>query len=588
MGNDPGDFESLLDRLAPGAGRRRRKDRGSGSSIRTVPIRTRGLQSSAIGAQVEVHLTTANLPTTATPPEETRERLGWASLQMAIATLVIYAVYCLTQTPDHLAALLSGGTGGGGLVLPVDHLAANLLIAGSVGVFLLARGRRIPTRLVDDTALLYFVAVAAGISLFELWQPRPTDVVQIGFPWVCLWILLFPMVIPIRGGKFVLAVLAAAASAPMALLLSVAVHGSGLPGATVMAWLIAPTALAAALAVYPTPFIHRLETAARAARELGSYQLVERLGRGSMGEVWRARHRLLARPAAIKLIRPELLGGGTAIARSQALHRFEREAEITASLRSPHTVQIYDFGVTEDGSLYTVMELLEGTDLQTLVETRGPFPPGRVVRFLTQACASLAEAHAHGLVHRDIKPANLVTCRYGMEVDQLKVLDFGLVRAPADDGDEALRLTADGMTLGTPAYMAPEMVGGAGDYDHRVDLYALGCVGCFLLTGAPVFEAANAMALLMCHLDKEPKKPSERAEDIPPDLERVLMACLAKEPGGRPADAAELSRMLEDCRIPEPWTDEQAREWWQRNYPAGADAGGAAEERDAAEAAEPP
>lgn len=578
MSQDRDSFESLLDRMVPGAGRR--KSRRPDPTVRTIQIQRSGAISAVERSNVAVRLSTGTMRTVTPEADEGRERLGWASLQMAMATLVIYALYCLSHTPDHLAALLGGGPAAGPLLLPVDHLAANTLVAGSLGVFLLARGRKIPAARVDDVGLLYFVAVALLISLFEQWQPRPHSLAQMGFPWVCLWIVLYPMVVPLRGGKFLLAALVAAGGAPMALMLSVAIHGSGLPSATSLAWLIVPAALAAALAVYPTPFIHRLETEAARARELGSYQLVALLGEGGMGEVWKAHHRLLAREAAIKLIHPELLGGRDPATRQLALQRFEREAEITASLRSPNTVQVYDFGVTEDGSLYTVMELLEGVDLQTLIEEHGPLPPGRVIHFMTQACASLAEAHAHGLIHRDIKPANLVTCRYGLDVDLLKVLDFGLVRAPTDSTATVEKLTAEGVTLGTPATMAPELIRGEADYDHRIDLYALGCVGHYLLTGRHVFEGENAMTVLLRHLDQDPARPSDIGVPVPSALERILLTCLEKDPARRPADAHALRQALEGLTVPEPWSEGQARDWWDRHYPAGAAAGDGVEGDD--------
>jgi len=563
VSRDPDGFESLLERMVPGAG----KPRPPAATVRTVGVKKSA--GATLRSNVAVRMSTASLPTVTPATDDGRERLGWASLQLAIASLVVYAVYCLTHTPEHLAALFPGGGGGGPIPLPVDHLAVNLLIAISLGLFVLARGRKIPAARVDDVGLLYFVAAALMISLFEQWQPRPPTAAQLGFPLVCVWIVLYPMVVPLRGAGFVLAALVAAASAPMALMLSVAVHGSGLPDAIPLIWLVGMAALAAALAVYPTPFIHRLEAQAARARELGSYQLVAPLGEGSMGEVWKAHHRLLAREAAIKLIHPELLGGRDLATRRLAVQRFEREAEITASLRSPHTVQLYDFGVTEDGSLYAVMELLDGTDLETLVEEHGPLPPERVVHYLRQACASLAEAHARGLIHRDVKPANLFACRYGLEVDLIKVLDFGLVRAPADGAATVDQLTAEGVTLGTPATMAPELIRGEADYDHRIDLYALGCVGHFLLTGRHVFEGDTAMKVLMGHLEKNPAAPSDIGVPVPTALERVLMTCLEKDPARRPADAGALLESLESLPLDPAWSDQRARAWWDRHYPAG-------------------
>src|SRR4051812_18010581 len=219
------------------------------------------------------------------------------------------------------------------------------------------------------------------------------------------------------------------------------------------------------------------------ANELGQYILEEKIGGGGMGEVWRARHRLLIRPAAIKLIRPQMSGDAELL-----LRRFEREARATAALKSPHTVQLYDFGATEDGRLYYVMELLDGLDLDTLVRQYGPVPAERVVHILHQVCASLQDAHLNGLVHRDIKPANVVVSRAGTTFDFAKVLDFGLVKLDTErKAEDDVKLTNEGSAGGTPAFMAPEVVLGAAGTDHRVDLYALGCVGYWLLTGKLVF-----------------------------------------------------------------------------------------------------
>ena len=231
-----------------------------------------------------------------------------------------------------------------------------------------------------------------------------------------------------------------------------------------------------------------------------------------MGEVWRARHRLLIRPAAIKLIRQRALGAMSGDP-ELLVRRFEREARATAALTSPHTVQLYDFGVTEDGRLYYVMELLDGLDLDTLVRQHGPLPAERVVHLLRQVCSSLQDAHANGLVHRDIKPANMVVSRAGTTFDFVKVLDFGLVKldSRADTAEDArCKLSTEDSWSGTPAFMAPEVVLGAADTDHRVDLYALGCVAYWLLTGKMVFEGENAMQVMIQHAQTAPKRPSHR------------------------------------------------------------------------------
>ena len=241
---------------------------------------------------------------------------------------------------------------------------------------------------------------------------------------------------------------------------------------------------------------HLVWSAQQQARKVGSYELEERLGQGGMGEVWRARHHLLARRAAIKLIRPEALGGDQQT-RRVALARFEREAQATASLRSPHTIDLYDFGISDTGVFYYVMELLVGRDMQTLVRDFGQLPPERVLYLLEQVCESLAEAHVAGLVHRDIKPSNIYVCREGLRYDFVKVLDFGLAR---DRRAEAVRLTMNTSErlTGTPAYMAPEVILGATEVDPRADIYALGCVAYFLQTGQPLGRPRTRSPMMLC------------------------------------------------------------------------------------------
>ena len=311
------------------------------------------------------------------------------------------------------------------------------------------------------------------------------------------------------------------------------------------------------------------------ANELGQYILEEKIGGGGMGEVWRARHRLLIRPAAIKLIRPRISSDPELL-----LRRFEREARATAQLRSPHTVQLYDFGATEDGRLYYVMELLDGLDLDSLVERYGPLPAERVVHILRQVCSSLQDAHANGLVHRDIKPANVVVSRAGTTFDFAKVLDFGLVKlepSPSSD-DDAVRLSTEGSTSGTPAFMAPEVVLGAAETDHRVDLYALGCVAHWLLTGKLLFEAASAVQMMFHHAHSAPANPSTRSDlPIPARLDDLVMQCLEKDPSRRPASAEAVSRELDAVPLDSPWTAERAERWWATHRPAAADARRAAE-----------
>ena len=311
---------------------------------------------------------------------------------------------------------------------------------------------------------------------------------------------------------------------------------------------------------------HLVWNAQQQARKVGSYELEERLGQGGMGEVWRGRHYLLARRAAIKLIRPETLGGD-AQTRRLALVRFEREAQSTASLRSPHTIDVYDFGISDAGSFYYVMELLVGRDMQTLVRDFGPQPPERVLYLIEQVCESLAEAHAAGLVHRDIKPSNIYVCHEGLQYDFVKVLDFGLARDRRPSSVQTtLQVTAH--ITGTPAYMAPEVIMGVHDVDPRADIYALGCVAYFLLTGELVFEAETAMKTLLKHVEDAPVPPSQRVETrIPSAFEDLIMLCLEKDPERRPHDGQAVLRRVRACRVATPWNDDLARSWWETHLP---------------------
>jgi serine/threonine-protein kinase len=288
-----------------------------------------------------------------------------------------------------------------------------------------------------------------------------------------------------------------------------------------------------------------------------------------MGEVYEAKHRMLARPAAIKLIRPEMLGEADGEAAQMAVKRFHREAESAANLRSPHTVEIYDFGVTEDRTLYFVMELLSGMDLEPLVKQHGPLPAGRVIHILIQVCDSLEEAHRAGLVHRDIKPANIHAGPQGLRSDFVKVLDFGLVKPFSARNTEHSLATIAGQITGTPAYMAPEMAFGEA-VDGRADIYALGCVAYYLLTAQMVFTADTAMQMMAKHLQNAPIMPSQRTDNfIPRALDKLVLACLAKDPQDRPQSAAELARALEAIDVLA-WGDEEAARWWSANHSSNA------------------
>jgi len=315
--------------------------------------------------------------------------------------------------------------------------------------------------------------------------------------------------------------------------------------------------------------IHTLRLEVHEAKRLGQYRLSERIGRGGMGEVWKAEHRLLARPAAIKLIKPEMIDAGDPAVAHDLMRSFEREAQTTASLRSIHTVELYDFGITADSAFYYVMELLDGRDLESLVKQFGPLEPARVVYLLDQVCDSLAEAHDKGLVHRDIKPANIYVCRMGRQADFVKVLDFGLVKVRLRDGDGRSAGESESVIVGTPLYIAPEMIVGT-EVDARADIYSLGCVGYWLLTGRPVFEGNTTAEIVAKHVKEAAVAPTRRVEwEIPAMLEQVILACLEKDPAARPQSADQLARQLRATGLADAWSQDRARAWWEENNAAG-------------------
>jgi serine/threonine protein kinase len=416
----------------------------------------------------------------------------------------------------------------------------------------------VPPGRLATIAIAYQVSLAFAIGVINQWQP----VALAGrLSWICVVILIFPLLVPGSPRKVLIGSLLAATMDPVGLMIA-RTRGLELPPTTLLVWTYLPNYICAILAVLPSRILAHLGRKVSRARQFGSYRLVERIGRGGMGEVWRAEHQLFARPAAIKLIGAHpLLKGSDAVAEE----RFRREAQVAAGLRSPHTIQLYDFGITRDRRLYYVMELLDGCDLDSLVGRYGAQPPARVAHILRQACRSLAEAHAAGLVHRDIKPANLYIGRVGLEYDFVKVLDFGLVKQQAGMPDADVQLTAPEAMSGTPAFIAPEMAAGEA-VDSRADLYALGCVGYFLLTGALVFEGENAMQLILKHIRAEPVPPSVRlGRPVPAALERLLMGCLEKDPADRPWEAAMLADALGDAGAEE-WTQGAARLWWETEF----------------------
>lgn len=488
--------------------------------------------------------------------EQTCRRVGIASLIFASIWAWVLAMNSLIwRLFDYGRIHEIPGTG---------PLAANVFagvgLALSLGMVLVARRLHDRPERLLDVGLAFEVATAFLVAGVNWW--RPGAPIGMGVSWICVIILAYPAIVPAEPRKTIVAALLAASMDPMWYGIGVARGFSYNVDGYLLLWAFLPNYICALLAIVPVHIIRGLGRRVSKARELGAYQLGSRLGEGGMGEVYRATHRLLARPAAIKLIRPEALGGRGDGARV-ILERFRREARAAALLRSPHTIELYDFGTTDDGVFYYVMELLEGLNLQELVERYGPMPAERVVHLLRQVCLSLAEAHAKGLIHRDVKPSNIVSCRMGISVDFAKVLDFGLVKRDPALGEDQVHLTSPDVTTGTPAFMAPEVALGDRPVDRRADIYALGCVTYWLLTGRTPFEAQGPVAMLMKQVQETPTAPSRRAElPVPPELDSIVLRCLAKDPEDRPQDARELYRQLSECPLADPWTPDRADEWW--------------------------
>ncbi len=326
-------------------------------------------------------------------------------------------------------------------------------------------------------------------------------------------------------------------------------------------WFIFGLLVAGSVAIYfLMRLANRLQASARKAalqaKQLGQYALDDKIGAGAFGSVYRAHHALMRRPVALKLLESETADPNT-------LARFEQEVQMTSQLTHPNTIALFDYGRTPEGIFYYAMEYLEGLTLDRLVKNYGPQPECRVISILCQMCGSLAEAHGIGLVHRDIKPANVFLTRRGGLPDFVKVLDFGLVKARAAAGQ--LELTGANTTLGTPLYMSPEAVEHPDKVDAAADIYSLGAVGYFLVTGHPLFDCATLGEVLMHQVKHLPAKPSERrGKPVSAELENLLMRCLAKKPGERPASARELANALMKCTGAMDWTRERAEEWWGR------------------------
>jgi eukaryotic-like serine/threonine-protein kinase len=486
-------------------------------------------------------------------------------------------------------ALLLLAAFGSDLVIALVRVGASLVRVGSVPAELLEEGTLLPANIAAVVAslalwwaagnrrvspsrlltlgLAYEVLVCCIIAVAGLWGRYSETGVLPALTWVPVVVILFPTVLPGPPRRMLAGSIAAASTVPITLAYLDATGKVVADGDAYSSAVIA-SVFAVVFAYVSARVVYGLGREVAAARRAGSYQLEEMLGEGGMGEVWRATHRMLARPAAIKLIRHDMTAGEDRRIATDAVQRFEREARTIASLRSPHTVELFDFGRADNGAFYFAMELLDGLDADTLVRQFGPVPAERAIHLLSQVCHSLSEAHSRGLVHRDIKPANVFVCRYGEEVDFVKVLDFGIVKElqgePGDPG-----LTNIDAIQGTPAFLAPEQALGTEGLDGRCDIYATGCLAYWLLTGQHVFNADTPVKLLVQHVQSAPVAPSSRTElTVPAALDEIVLACLAKDPADRPQTARELARRLDKVGLETEWTEERARRWWDLHQAA--------------------
>jgi serine/threonine-protein kinase len=499
-------------------------------------------------------------------PAEVLEQVRGRVRLLALLILVAFA-FDLVVYAGHWAALFLGyppessffDTG----AFQVINLAA---VVASAGLWWVAGSRQVSASRLHTIGLAYEITICFIIAVITFWQYYLVHRMLPNLTWVPAVVILFPLVMPGPPRRMLAAAVAAGAMSPLALyLLNLTGRIAADPDAYVQT--AVHSAIAVGFAYTGARIVYGLGQEVTAARELGSYRLVERLGAGGMGEVWRAQHRLLARAAAIKLIRPSGTHDTPGVS-EDARRRFEQEAQVISELRSPHTIELFDFGVAVDGAFYYVMELLDGFDVDVLVRRFGPVPAERAIHLLKQICHSLSEAESRGLVHRDIKPANIFVCRYGEDCDFVKVLDFGIAKSADVHRDTTHALTGQSVIHGTPAFIAPEQAMGRSGLDGRVDIYATGCVAYWLLTGQLVFDGETPMALLLQHASTPPLPPSARTElSIPSALDRLVLSCLAKDPADRPQSARELSRRLTEVPGASTWTEDRARDWWAAHQP---------------------
>ncbi|MBX7187514.1 MAG: serine/threonine protein kinase [Vicinamibacteria bacterium] len=420
----------------------------------------------------------------------------------------------------------------------------------TIGMIVAARSLRVRDgallsyALAFEVAHCFFISISNPVSFYQDHKSVPV------LTWVTPLIIFFPLIVPCPPRRTLITAAIAAATAPVGLFIDSLAGWVEAPVDAYFAIAFGPL-VAVAFAYFGSRVIYGLGLEVAAARRLGQYTLEEKLGEGGMGVVYRASHAMLRRPTAVKLLRPENSG-------ERGLERFEREVQRTAALSHPNTVAIHDYGRTRDGVFYYAMEYLDGADLQRLVAEDGAQPPERVVHVLRQVLGALAEAHGVGLIHRDIKPANIILCERGGLPDVAKVVDFGLVK----EVDASAGESREDALVGTPLYMAPESIG-SGEATAASDLYAVGAVAYYLLTGSHVFTGKTALEVCSHHLLTPPVPPSQRSgRSLPPRLEAWVLRCLEKAPARRPAGAIEAAEEL-SASHDRVWDMETAREWWR-------------------------
>ncbi len=490
--------------------------------------------------------------------EKNADRLCWISILCGVTTVALLAMEGLLQPEFGVAFQLA---------------SIRWTIAGILGLTLgfiaIQQFGLVRKEVLLDLGIVFQVSIAFSIAMFETtfnWNP---NLPVLGHSGVAIWLALCGLLLPNAPLKSALAAVLSALAWPAAYGLNLYLHGfTPLPWNRLLIW-IGPLLLVAIWMYVLNARMFAMQWKQLKAEELGSYRLDYLIGKGGMGEVWRARHTMLARDAAVKLIRGDVLAGATGRQETMIRQRFEREARATASLRSPHTVALYDFGRTGDNTFYYVMELLDGIDLQTMVDQYGPMHAGRVAKLMLGIAASLNEAHKAGMIHRDIKPKNLVLAKLGLEYDFVKVLDFGLVKSKLMAEESQLQ-TMEGSATGTPAYMPPEIAMGSKTVDGRADLYSLGCVAYFLLTGKLVFDEPTHTSMALAHVQKAPIPPSELGFRVPAGLEAIVMQLLAKDPNDRVSSAEELHRQIRNLKDLPKWCEDAAKDWWKHHLPESA------------------